>query len=572
MPQAKASSFSQDNNFKFQSHHGATPGGNNDKQQPHQPLGQTFDLSSLEAELPPNTGPPGTVPVTNGSSSNANKNLSHVPCKFFKQGNCQAGDSCPFSHNIEGALAADRLPCKYFLRGNCKFGLKCALAHYLPDGTRVNAKNILASNGGGVGNGYSGQSYGTKQQKYNTGQGKSYNVNQSSAANSHSKTSPEYAYTRLDKTDDEFAPRYRYTSVSPPDAGHFVGTAAVSNTGYFSNYHANQQSQAQPSYSHQPVTRDTYRQQQPIQSQQQQQQQQQQQYTQPAQFSQSQAPISFNSLTEDSLARFARQSQPHPQQEQEHPTSSNQESSRWSPIEQYAKPVDYQYPPWGSQPRRAGSQHQPHSLGSNSFASTIVDGSTFNTLPSGQQQFGVRRSYSTGGQLLTSRTAISPPQLSTASGINIQSSTPSATTPTSRFSFSSGNSTAISQINDYNLPVKPNTLQYQYSYQNISLASPVFDDEEDEQLGSGFQYNTLPKQGISDAVFEEDFLPGSLADVILTPQELKRRDSRSQSGTLNNKPSLRALLEDVKCTELQQEEDLSAKPAVTSNDDVFLME
>lgn len=102
-----------------------------------------FDLSAISDQLPPNTGPPGLVPV-NGltSNANANKNLRHVPCKFFRQGICQAGNSCPFSHNLEGSLGADKLPCKYFQKGNCKFGLKCALAHFLPDGTRVNSKSL----------------------------------------------------------------------------------------------------------------------------------------------------------------------------------------------------------------------------------------------------------------------------------------------------------------------------------------------------------------------------------------------------------------------------------------------
>jgi hypothetical protein len=27
-------------------------------------------------------------------------NLAHVPCRFFKQGACTAGDSCPFSHSM----------------------------------------------------------------------------------------------------------------------------------------------------------------------------------------------------------------------------------------------------------------------------------------------------------------------------------------------------------------------------------------------------------------------------------------------------------------------------------------
>lgn len=104
--------------------------------------GHSFDFSALLEHLPPNTGPAGTVPVSNGPGSgpNGNKNLSHVPCKFHRQGNCQAGSSCPFSHSLDGSLAANKLPCKYFQKGNCKFGLKCALAHFLPDGTRVNSR------------------------------------------------------------------------------------------------------------------------------------------------------------------------------------------------------------------------------------------------------------------------------------------------------------------------------------------------------------------------------------------------------------------------------------------------
>ncbi|KAF2834806.1 hypothetical protein M501DRAFT_909881, partial [Patellaria atrata CBS 101060] len=61
---------------------------------------------------------------------------SHVPCKFFRQGACQAGKACPFSHSTEPA--SEVAPCKYFQKGNCKFGAKCALAHILPDGRRVN--------------------------------------------------------------------------------------------------------------------------------------------------------------------------------------------------------------------------------------------------------------------------------------------------------------------------------------------------------------------------------------------------------------------------------------------------
>ena len=59
------------------------------------------------------------------------KDLSHVPCKFFKVGSCTAGSSCPFSHSIpEPGQQKD--VCTWFVKGNCKFGHKCALAHILP--------------------------------------------------------------------------------------------------------------------------------------------------------------------------------------------------------------------------------------------------------------------------------------------------------------------------------------------------------------------------------------------------------------------------------------------------------
>lgn len=38
---------------------------------------------------------------------------AHVPCKFFRQGACQAGSACPFSHDI-GAAAEN--VCKYFAK------------------------------------------------------------------------------------------------------------------------------------------------------------------------------------------------------------------------------------------------------------------------------------------------------------------------------------------------------------------------------------------------------------------------------------------------------------------------
>ncbi|TID22267.1 hypothetical protein E6O75_ATG11061 [Venturia nashicola] len=63
------------------------------------------------------------------------RTTSHVPCKFFRQGACQAGKACPFLHS-EAPTA-----CKYFQKGNCKFGLKCANEHITADGRRVNKPN-----------------------------------------------------------------------------------------------------------------------------------------------------------------------------------------------------------------------------------------------------------------------------------------------------------------------------------------------------------------------------------------------------------------------------------------------
>ncbi|KAI8062400.1 hypothetical protein BC940DRAFT_349600 [Gongronella butleri] len=68
---------------------------------------------------------PASPPLPTKSQQKAS-NLSHVPCKFFKQGTCTAGANCVFSHNL---APSTETVCKYFLKGNCKFGTKCALLH-----------------------------------------------------------------------------------------------------------------------------------------------------------------------------------------------------------------------------------------------------------------------------------------------------------------------------------------------------------------------------------------------------------------------------------------------------------
>ncbi|KAI9613486.1 hypothetical protein H4Q26_010091 [Puccinia striiformis f. sp. tritici PST-130] len=65
-----------------------------------------------------------------GSKKSASK-VSHVICKFYKAGNCSAGTTCQFSHNLP-ELGAGKPVCQWFVKGNCRFAHKCALAHILP--------------------------------------------------------------------------------------------------------------------------------------------------------------------------------------------------------------------------------------------------------------------------------------------------------------------------------------------------------------------------------------------------------------------------------------------------------
>ncbi|KAJ6032381.1 hypothetical protein N7540_003113 [Penicillium herquei] len=92
---------------------------------------------------------PSSLDMARSPPNPSNKNTKHVPCKFFRQGACQAGPACPFLHSTDAAV--DYAPCKYFSKGNCKFGAKCALAHILPDGRRVNRPTGGGGGGGGMG-------------------------------------------------------------------------------------------------------------------------------------------------------------------------------------------------------------------------------------------------------------------------------------------------------------------------------------------------------------------------------------------------------------------------------------
>ncbi|KAK9764801.1 hypothetical protein K7432_007399, partial [Basidiobolus ranarum] len=77
--------------------------------------------------------------------------LQHVPCKFYKNGACNAGKNCIFSHSMDANPESS--VCKYYLKGNCKFGNKCALLHSkglngLNDSLKTNGKMGASMNSG----------------------------------------------------------------------------------------------------------------------------------------------------------------------------------------------------------------------------------------------------------------------------------------------------------------------------------------------------------------------------------------------------------------------------------------
>ncbi|KAI0121727.1 hypothetical protein BJ170DRAFT_587853 [Xylariales sp. AK1849] len=94
-------------------------------------------LRSGSLNIPPQTSTMSPLSATQSrfDGPRSPPNTSHVPCKFFRQGACQAGSACPFSHDL--GTAAETV-CKYFAKGNCKFGPKCANIHVLADGRRIN--------------------------------------------------------------------------------------------------------------------------------------------------------------------------------------------------------------------------------------------------------------------------------------------------------------------------------------------------------------------------------------------------------------------------------------------------
>lgn len=111
-----------------------------------QPIPEAFCSSSLQPQQKLSTSHNNNSSLSSNKRKFSNKillhctyhdiasNLSHVPCKFYKQGTCTAGANCTFSHSSD--LTSESAVCKYFVKGNCKFGTKCALLHTMsPYGT-----------------------------------------------------------------------------------------------------------------------------------------------------------------------------------------------------------------------------------------------------------------------------------------------------------------------------------------------------------------------------------------------------------------------------------------------------
>jgi hypothetical protein len=74
------------------------------------------------------------------------------------------------------------------------------------------------------------------------------------------------------------------------------------------------------------------------------------------------------------------------------------------------------------------------------------------------------------------------------------------------------------------------------------LPEEVFIDDEDDS----------EEQELYDGdMFLQDYVPGSLSDIILSPDEFQRRDSRSQSGTLQVRPTLDHLNDSFKKSKLE---------------------
>lgn len=95
----------------------------------------------------------GEAPTPNAGSALASAKLStkkkealgQVPCKFFRNHGCSAGDACPFAHTLPGE-GQPKAVCQWYIKGSCRFGHRCALAHILP-GQPMSVRDVLTLDG-----------------------------------------------------------------------------------------------------------------------------------------------------------------------------------------------------------------------------------------------------------------------------------------------------------------------------------------------------------------------------------------------------------------------------------------
>lgn len=63
------------------------------------------------------------LPSDDRARAETRSDTKHVPCKFFRQGACQAGTACPFSHSMDPMN--QQAPCKYFMKVLVLFSTGC---------------------------------------------------------------------------------------------------------------------------------------------------------------------------------------------------------------------------------------------------------------------------------------------------------------------------------------------------------------------------------------------------------------------------------------------------------------
>lgn len=82
---------------------------------PHRnPIPMAGGMPFNAARSPPNAKSKHSELFQRRVAAYSTPDTSHVPCKFFRLGQCQAGKACPFSHSTD--VSSVDTPCKYFAK------------------------------------------------------------------------------------------------------------------------------------------------------------------------------------------------------------------------------------------------------------------------------------------------------------------------------------------------------------------------------------------------------------------------------------------------------------------------